>query len=67
MKEVVIEIDAATGELTVEANGYVGPECAKATEWVVNSLGVKKSEKRKAEYHRVPVASKQVGTAKQGN
>lgn len=67
MKEVVIEIDETTGELVVEANGFIGPECTKATDWVVKSLGVKKSEKRKAEFNRAPVAAKQIGVAKQGN
>jgi hypothetical protein len=65
MKEVVIEIDSATGEISVEANGFVGPECTKATDWIVKALGSKATEKKKAEFNRVPVAAK-AGVLKQG-
>lgn len=47
------------GEIEVEANGFRGPACAKATADFIEALGTKTSETKKPEYYQADVAQKQ--------
>lgn len=43
---------APSGQVTIDAQGFAGPECEKATQFLEEALGTVKTRKRKAEYHR---------------
>ncbi len=49
MKQVIIEV-SETGEVKIEAVGFKGNSCDKATEAFEKALGVVKGKKRKPEY-----------------
>lgn len=49
MKTITITIDCQ-GEATIEANGYAGAACLKATEQLERVLGNKKKRSLKREY-----------------
>lgn len=51
MKSIEVKVDQ-DGVLTVEAVGYKGASCAKATEALEQALGLTKSMKKKPEYQR---------------
>lgn len=50
MKQIIVTV-SPTGELTIEAVGFKGNACEKATEAMEKALGVAKSRKKKPEYH----------------
>lgn len=53
MKKVTFKIDS-DGTLTVDAQGFKGAQCIKATEKLLEGLSVKRqSRKLKAEYNAV--------------
>jgi hypothetical protein len=54
MKKVILEV-SADGEVTIEAVGFKGPACEKATKALEESLGTVKSRKKKPEYHQAQV------------
>ncbi len=60
MKSIVIEI-AATGEVKIEAVGFKGKACEKATEAMEKALGVKKDVKRKPEYNASEAVVQKIG------
>lgn len=41
-----------TGEVTVEAVGFTGQACEKATQAIEEALGVTTEKRKKPEYHR---------------
>lgn len=51
MKTIEIEV-AATGEITIEATGFKGTACEKATAAIEAALGVKSNSKKKPEYYQ---------------
>lgn len=50
-KKVVLTFDKNTGKAKVEAIGFHGSECAKATEFLKETLGKCTDFKRKAEWY----------------
>jgi hypothetical protein len=47
--EVVVQ---ASGELAIEAYGFKGADCEKATAFLEQALGVIANKRRKPEFHR---------------
>ena len=47
--EVIIK---TTGEISIEAIGFKGGACAKATEAIERALGIVSTRKKKPEYHQ---------------
>lgn len=54
--EVVIAID---GTLKIEALGFAGADCEKATAFLEQALGVSTMRKRKADYYKAVTVTKQ--------
>ncbi|MDB6017689.1 MAG: hypothetical protein JWR19_2178 [Pedosphaera sp.] len=50
MKTITVEIDA-NGQVTIEAAGFKGNACEKATEALEKALGVPSNRKKKPEYY----------------
>ena len=50
MKTITLKFDKATGEVKVEANGFVGSSCADATRFLKEALGECKDFTQKAEW-----------------
>lgn len=40
-----------TGEITIDAVGFKGADCEKATAFLENALGTKQNRKKKPEYY----------------
>jgi len=59
--EVVVNMD---GSLEIEAVGFTGSDCEKATSFLEKALGLVSSRNRKGEYYRAVSVKKQqkVGT-----
>jgi len=51
MKEIEVVVNP-DGSVSVEALGYSGPECEKATAFIEEALGEVQTRKRKPEYYR---------------
>jgi hypothetical protein len=51
MREIHIVIDT-DGSVSVEAVGYEGADCEKATEYIEQALGRPEKRQRKPEYYR---------------
>jgi len=47
--EIIIE---ATGEIKIDAVGFKGPDCEKATKFLEEALGVVGKKVKKPEYHQ---------------
>ena len=47
--EIIIE---TTGEIQLDAVGFKGPDCEKATRFLEEALGVVGQETKKPEYHQ---------------
>lgn len=58
MKKIIVEINTL-GEVTIEAVGYKGGACEKATAAIEKALGSVVSRKKKAEYYQSEIASAQ--------
>lgn len=56
--EVIVGSD---GSLRIDAVGFVGTDCEKATAFLEKALGSTKGKTRKPEYHRQVLRSQQVG------
>lgn len=50
MKEMILKFNKTTGEVAIEAMGFKGQSCAKATEFLKESLGQMKDFQKKAEW-----------------
>ena len=50
MKEIEVIVNP-DGSVSVEALGYSGPECEKATAFIEEALGEVRDRKRKPEYY----------------
>jgi hypothetical protein len=51
MKSIEI-IVSPTGEISIDALGFKGPDCEKATKFLEEALGVAKKKVKKPEFHR---------------
>lgn len=51
MKQIIIEV-SATGELKIEAVGFKGNACEKATRALEEALGKPSNRKKKPEYYQ---------------
>lgn len=60
MKEIKIEIDLDTGEITLETSGFIGDECLKETEDLKKALGKATKEIRKNEFYKKINNAKQI-------
>jgi len=60
MKTIDILINPA-GQLTINANGFEGADCEKATAFLELALGELEHRQRKPEYHRRARREQKVG------
>lgn len=55
--EVIVQPD---GQIAIEAMGFSGPDCEKATAFLEQALGVATDRRKKPEYHkRAQIKSRQ--------
>jgi Protein of unknown function (DUF2997) len=54
-EKLKIEIDEATGEVTVLAEGFVGHGCSAIQDAISRDLGTVTEERKTADYHKVAV------------
>jgi hypothetical protein len=65
MKNQSIEVIVSPmGDISIEAVGFKGGACEKATRFLEEALGVCKTRQRKPEYHQnvVPHSSQRIGS-----
>jgi hypothetical protein len=60
MKQILIEV-SATGEVKIEAAGFKGQACEKATEAIEKALGVAGKRTRKPDYCQGNTQTQKVG------
>lgn len=51
MKRIIEVIVSADGQIKIEALGFTGPDCEKATSFLEKALGVIKEHHKKPEYY----------------
>lgn len=51
MKRIIEVIVSADGQIKIEALGFTGPDCEKATAFLEKALGVIKEHRKKPEYY----------------
>lgn len=51
MKTIKMKFQTLTGEIVVEAHGFKGQSCAKATQFLKDTLGEVKDFQEKAEWY----------------
>lgn len=61
MTRTIVVTVGLDGKATVEANGFTGPACEKATAELLKALGGEQDEKRKPEYHTKVVVQQTTG------
>lgn len=61
-KEEIVFRMQPDGSREVEVNGVTGKNCAKMTEKMLKDLGKKTDEKKKSDYNKVAVATKDTQT-----
>ena len=52
MNRTIEIIIATNGELQIDAVGFKGPDCEKATKFLEQALGVVGEKRKKPEYHQ---------------
>ena len=57
-KEVIIEVDIESGDVNIDAKGFIGDECILATKPFEDALGKVVKEKKKMEYYKQSEKSK---------
>ena len=57
--EVIVKTD---GTLKIDAVGFQGADCEKATAFLEKALGATKGKQKKPEYHRQAQRQQRVGT-----
>lgn len=64
MKRTIEVIISPAGELKIDAVGFIGPDCEKATSFLEKALGTISKRDRKPDYHAVNRATpkQQVGS-----
>jgi len=60
MKPTIEIIIAPTGEITIDAVGFKGADCEKATKFLEQALGVIGGRTRKADYHARSISTNQL-------
>ena len=50
-KEITVDVET-DGSLSIDAEGFTGADCEKATEFLEQALGQEQKRKRKPEYYR---------------
>jgi len=53
MKQTIEIIIASTGQIQIDAVGFKGPDCEKATVFMELALGTVKERARKPSYHQI--------------
>jgi hypothetical protein len=61
MKSIEVIVEPGGG-LRIEALGFSGPDCEKATEYLEKALGQVTGKRRKPEYHARRQVTRQVRT-----
>ncbi|MCX7008343.1 MAG: DUF2997 domain-containing protein [Kiritimatiellaeota bacterium] len=51
MKRTIEVVIGPAGELKIEAMGFAGADCEKATAYLEKALGVSKARQKKPEFH----------------
>lgn len=59
MKSTIEVIVAPTGEIQIDAVGFKGADCEKATRFLEEALGVVSNRVKKPEYHQVRTGKSQ--------
>ena len=59
MAREIVVIVAADGSVKVDAVGFAGPDCERATKALREALGVVTEHKRKSDYCRAPQVGQQ--------
>ncbi len=52
MKRTIEVVIGPAGELKIEAVGFAGADCEKATAYLEQALGIAKGRQKKPEYHQ---------------
>jgi hypothetical protein len=52
MKRTIEVVIGPAGELKIEAMGFTGADCEKATAYLEQALGLVKAKQKKPEYHQ---------------
>lgn len=60
MKQVIVEIDAEGG-IKIDAVGFKGADCEKATKFLEDALGTKGKTQKKPEFHQQAGAQAKAG------
>ncbi len=55
MKRTIEVVISPTGDISIEAVGFKGADCEKATQFLEEALGVCTKRQRKPEYHQTAV------------
>lgn len=58
MKPVVEITVSSSGDIAIDAVGFKGADCQKATEYLEQALGVTEDRKYKQEFHQVATKAK---------
>jgi hypothetical protein len=61
MAKTIEVIVGAQGEIKIDAVGFKGADCEKATAFLEKALGTVKARRKKPEYHRQAQARQKVG------
>lgn len=51
MPEIIVKFSIATGEVKVEAKGFIGSSCAEATKFLKDTLGESSDFQRKSSWY----------------
>ena len=60
MKAIIVNVDPE-GRVEIEAVGYKGQSCKKATEALEKALGLVKSSEKKPEYWQAETTTQKIG------
>ena len=52
MKRSIEVLIQSTGEIAIDAIGFTGADCEKATQYLEEALGVAGAKRKKPEYHQ---------------
>ena len=52
MNRTIEIIITTTGEIQIDAVGFKGPDCEKATQFLEEALGIVRQKTKKPEYHQ---------------
>jgi hypothetical protein len=61
VKRTIEVVVSPTGDISIEAVGFKGADCGKATQFLEEALGVCTQKQRKPEYHQAAVQNSTQG------